>query len=133
MLDERGTGFALGAAEYLVKPVDRAGAARRARPLRRAACERRTVVVIDDDPLDLDLVEAVLAPEGWSVLRASGGEEGCELVRRERPAVVLLDLLMPDVDGFEVVERLRADPARRRRADRRADVQGDDAPPTTSG
>jgi CheY-like chemotaxis protein len=68
------------------------------------------VVVIDDDPLALDLVEAVLAPEGWSVIRATGGEQGLSLVRCERPAVVLLDLLMPDIDGFEVVERLRADP-----------------------
>jgi CheY-like chemotaxis protein len=67
-------------------------------------------VAIDDDPLDLDLLEAVLAPEGWNVLRASGGEEGIRVVRRVRPAVVVLDLLMPDVDGFEVVERLRADP-----------------------
>jgi CheY-like chemotaxis protein len=45
------------------------------------------------------------------VLRAGGGEEGLRLVRRVRPAVVVLDLLMPDVDGFEVVEQLRADPA----------------------
>ena len=70
----------------------------------------RTVVAIDDDPVELDLVEAVLGPQGWSVVRASGGEEGVRVVARERPAVVLLDLLMPDVDGFEVVERLRADP-----------------------
>jgi len=52
----------------------------------------------------------VLTPEGWEVLRAGGGEEGLRMVRRERPAVVVLDLLMPDVDGFDVVERLRADP-----------------------
>jgi threonine synthase len=44
------------------------------------------------------------------VLRATSGEEGVELVRRERPSLVLLDLLMPGVDGFEVVDRLRADP-----------------------
>jgi threonine synthase len=44
------------------------------------------------------------------VLRATSGEQGVELVRRERPSVVLLDLLMPDIDGFEVVERLRRDP-----------------------
>ena len=71
---------------------------------------RRTVVVIDDDPLDLDLVEAVLAPEGYTVVRAGSGEEGVRLVRHERPLVVLLDLRMPDMDGFEVAERLRADP-----------------------
>ena len=71
---------------------------------------RRTVVVIDDDPLDLDLVEAVLAPEGYTVARAASGEEGVRLVRHEHPLVVLLDLRMPDMDGFEVAERLRADP-----------------------
>jgi len=70
----------------------------------------RTVVAIDDDPVDLALLEAVLAPDGWRVVRAGGGEEGLRAVRRERPAVVLLDLLMPDVDGFAVVEQLRADP-----------------------
>jgi CheY-like chemotaxis protein len=68
------------------------------------------VVAIDDEPLDLDLMEAALTPHGWTVVRAAGGEAGVAAVRRERPAVVLLDLLMPDVDGFEVVERLRADP-----------------------
>ena len=72
---------------------------------------RRTVVVIDDDPLDLDLVEALLAPEGYTVVRAASGEEGVRLVRHENPLVVLLDLRMPDMDGFEVAERLRADPA----------------------
>ena len=111
MLDEQGAGFALGAADYLVKPVDRGSLldalARSVTPSR----DGRTLVAIDDDPVDLDLLEAVLAPQGWEVLRASGGEEGVRLVRRARPAVVVLDLLMPDVDGFDVVERLRADPA----------------------
>jgi CheY-like chemotaxis protein len=111
MLDERGAGFALGAAEYLVKPVDRrevvAALARCVAP----PGDGRSIVVIDDEPLDLDLVEATLSPHGWRVLRAEGGEEGVQLVRREQPAAVLVDLLMPGVDGFEVVERLRADPA----------------------
>ena len=110
MTDEQGAGFALGATDYLVKPVDRArllGAMSRCVSPRR---ERRTLVAIDDDPVDLDLLEAVLAPEGWRVVRATGGEEGVRVVRKERPAVVVLDLLMPDVDGFAVVEQLRADP-----------------------
>jgi CheY-like chemotaxis protein len=110
MLDERGAGFALGASGYLVKPVGRDELLQALGRCVTPPAEGRTVVVIDDDPLDLDLVEAVLAPEGWLVVRAAGGEEGVRLVRSERPAVVLLDLLMPEVDGFEVVERLRADP-----------------------
>jgi signal transduction histidine kinase/CheY-like chemotaxis protein len=111
MLDERGAGFALGAAEYLVKPVDRREVLGALARCVAPPGDGRSVVVIDDEPLDLDLVEATLTPLGWRVLRAEGGEEGVELVRRERPAAVLVDLLMPTVDGFEVVERLRADPA----------------------
>jgi len=111
MIDEKGRGFALGAAEYLVKPVDRDQVLEALERCAPADGGRRTIVVIDDDPVDLDLVEAVLAPEGYAVLRAAGGEEGVALVASERPAVVLLDLLMPGVDGFDVVDRLRADPA----------------------
>jgi signal transduction histidine kinase/CheY-like chemotaxis protein len=110
MLDERGAGFALGAAEYLVKPVDRDALLSALSQWTDLPGNGRTVVAIDDDPRDLELVEAALAPHGWSVLRATSGEQGVELVRRERPSVVLLDLLMPDIDGFEVVERLRRDP-----------------------
>ena len=108
MIDEKGRGFALGAAEYLVKPVQREQVVVALERCRRG--DGQTVVVIDDDPTDLDLVEAVLSPEGYSVLRASGGEEGVALVAREHPAVVLVDLLMPGVDGFAVVHRLRSDP-----------------------
>ena len=110
MLDERGTGFALGAAEYLVKPVERKQLLAALAHCVAPRGDAREIVVIDDDPLDLDLVEATLAPLGWSVIRAAGGEEGVHLVQRHRPAAVLLDLLMPGVDGFEVVERLREDP-----------------------
>jgi CheY-like chemotaxis protein/anti-sigma regulatory factor (Ser/Thr protein kinase) len=110
MLDERGAGFALGAAEYLVKPVDRDELLTALDRSTGAAGNGRTVVAIDDDARDLDLVEAALVPHGWSVLRATDGEAGVDLVRRERPSVVLLDLLMPGTDGFAVVERLRADP-----------------------
>ena len=110
MMDERGKGFALGAAEYLVKPVGRSQILDALAHCLPHADGDRTVVVIDDDPVDLDLVEAVLAPEGYSVVRAMGGEEGVRIVRRERPSLVIVDLLMPGVDGFEVVEQLRADP-----------------------
>jgi signal transduction histidine kinase/DNA-binding response OmpR family regulator len=110
MLDERGRGFALGAAEYLVKPVARDDLLA---ALARACAERRdaaSVVVIDDDPEALELVAAMLEPRGYTVIRAASGEEGIRLVHELQPAVVLVDLLMPGVDGFEVVERLRSSP-----------------------
>jgi signal transduction histidine kinase/CheY-like chemotaxis protein len=110
MLDERGRGFALGAAEYLVKPV---GKEQLLAALYRAAAmpeQKHTVVAIDDDPLAIELVKANLESEGWSVLGAATGQEGLALIREQQPSAVLLDLLMPGMDGFEVVEALRADP-----------------------
>jgi signal transduction histidine kinase/DNA-binding response OmpR family regulator len=111
MVDERGRGFALGATEYLVKPV---GKEQLLAALYRAAAmerkERHTVVAIDDDPLAIELVRASLEPEGWAVLGAATGEQGLALIRERQPSAVLLDLLMPGMDGFEVVEALRADP-----------------------
>jgi signal transduction histidine kinase/DNA-binding response OmpR family regulator len=110
MLDERGRGFALGAAEYLVKPV---GKEQLLAALYRAAAmpeRKHTVVAIDDDPLAIELVRASLEPEGWTVLGAATGQEGLALIRERQPSAVLLDLLMPGMDGFEVVEALRADP-----------------------
>src|SRR5271157_215397 len=109
MLDERGRGFALGAAEYLVKPV---GKDQLLAALYRAAAmpeRKRTVVAIDDDPLAIELVRASLEPEGWTVLGAATGQEGLAMIRERQPSAVLLDLLMPGMDGFEVVEALRAD------------------------
>ena len=110
MLDERGRGFALGAAEYLVKPV---GKDPLLAALHRAAAipeRQHTVVAIDDDFLAIELVRASLEPEGWTVLGAATGQEGLALIRERKPSAVLLDLLMPGMDGFEVVEALRADP-----------------------
>jgi signal transduction histidine kinase/DNA-binding response OmpR family regulator len=109
MLDERGRGFALGAAEYLVKPV---GKEQLLAALYRAAAmpeQKHMVVAIDDDPLAIELVRASLEPEGWTVLGAATGQEGLALIREQKPSAVLLDLLMPGMDGFEVVEALRAD------------------------
>jgi CheY-like chemotaxis protein len=111
MLDQRGKGFALGAADYLVKPVERDELLEALARCVTAESDQRTVLVIDDDARDRRLIADTLEPDGYSVLSAGSGEEGIELVRRERPAVVLLDLLMPGLDGFAVVERLRADPS----------------------
>jgi signal transduction histidine kinase/DNA-binding response OmpR family regulator len=112
MLDERGMGFALGAAEYLVKPVSREhvlAALSRVGVLPEAG----TLLVIDDDPLALELVTAVLEPRGWTVLSAGDGETGTAMARSHQPSVVLLDLLMPGMDGFAVAEALRSDSATR--------------------
>ena len=109
MLDERGKGFALGADEYLVKPVSREDVLSALARV-RAVPERGTLLAIDDDPQAVELVKAVLQPAGWTVVSATDGAAGIALARAWRPAAILLDLLMPGIDGFEVVEVLRTDP-----------------------
>ena len=110
MVDERGKGFALGAADYLVKPVGRdevLAALNRALAMPES---QPSVVAIDDDPKALALVTTVLEREGWTVLQAVSGEDGVALARSLHPSVVLVDLVMPGMDGFDVVARLRRDP-----------------------
>jgi signal transduction histidine kinase/CheY-like chemotaxis protein len=110
MLDERGRGCALGAAEYLVKPVDKEQLLAAVSRAAAMPVRRQMVVAIDDDPLAIELARANLEPSGWTVHGADSGQEGLALIRERQPSVVLLDLLMPGMDGFEVVEALRAEP-----------------------
>jgi CheY-like chemotaxis protein len=111
ILDERDTGYALGAAEYLIKPVGREALLGALGRCAAPPPHQRTAIVIDDDPRQLELVEATLGPQGWTVLSAASGADGVALAQAAHPAVVLVDLLMPELDGFQVVEALRADAA----------------------
>ena len=106
MVDERGRGFALGAADYLVKPVSRSDVVAALTSVNVLPGAERTLLAIDDDPLAVELVKAVFESEGWTVLTATDGEEGITIARSRRPSVVVLDLLMPGVDGFAVLEAL---------------------------
>ena len=113
MLDERGKGLALGAADYLVKPVSRDELLAAVRPIitARVGDGSCTVLAIDDDPVAIKLIETVLGEKGFAVVGALSGGEGVQAARTQRPDLIILDLLMPETDGFEVIERLRADPS----------------------
>jgi len=73
------------------------------------AAEAKRVVCIEDEPEMIDLVRLILGRKGFNVIGANGGVEGLEAVRRERPDLVLLDLMMPDMDGWEVYQQIKAD------------------------
>lgn len=73
----------------------------------------KRVVCIEDEPEMIDLVRLILGRKGFSVIGANGGVEGLETVRREAPDLVLLDLMMPDMDGWEVYQQMKADPTLR--------------------
>src|SRR6478735_1436080 len=69
-----------------------------------------TVLAVDDQPQNLRLLDAVLAPRGYTVLQAGSGEEALQTLRAGGVDLVLLDIVMPGIDGYEVCRRIRADP-----------------------
>lgn len=70
-----------------------------------------TILVVDDEPVNLDLLEALLTPPGYRVRTASGAIPALTAVTQERPDLILLDLMMPGMSGFDVCEQLRVHPA----------------------
>jgi two-component system, OmpR family, response regulator VicR len=71
--------------------------------------ERKKVVCIEDEPEMIDLVKLILGRKGFDLIGAMGGREGLDAVRRIKPDLVLLDLMMPDMDGWEVYQQIKAD------------------------
>ncbi len=69
----------------------------------------KTIVHIEDEPEMVDLVKLILGRKGYQVIGATGGQEGLDIVREHVPDLVLLDLMMPDVDGWDVYQQIRAD------------------------
>jgi CheY-like chemotaxis protein len=108
IMRDRDLGFALGAADYLTKPLDREVLVRVLGRHARAD-GRAQVLVVDDDPKTRDMLRRTLQKAGWMVAEAANGCEAIETLERSNPALILLDLMMPGMDGFEVLERLQGD------------------------
>jgi len=70
---------------------------------------KKSVVCIEDEPEMIDLIKLILGRKGFELAGAMGGREGLELIRRIKPDLVLLDLMMPDMDGWEVYQQLKSD------------------------
>jgi CheY-like chemotaxis protein len=73
--------------------------------------KRLRVLVVDDDPSIVTVVAEILRGEGFDVLEATSGKQGLRLASTASPDIVLLDIMMPEIGGFEVFRRLRLDPA----------------------
>ncbi len=110
---DQGRGFSLGAALVLQKPIGRDALAKGLERLGLRPNQDRdvTVLVIDDDAAAVELLATQLHQRDFAVLRALGGREGIELARRFRPDLITLDLEMPVVNGFDVVEALKGSPS----------------------
>ena len=105
MLDDRDLGMALGANDYLVKPVSRDHLLR---SLNRLGVGKSPgpVLVVDDAHVQRAVMRRVIEGEGWRCLEAENGQEALDVMKRERPSVLLLDLMMPVMDGYELLDRM---------------------------
>ncbi len=72
--------------------------------------ENRQILCIEDEPEMIELVRLILERKGYHVTGALGGTQGLEVLKNDRPDLILLDLMMPDMDGWEVYRQMKADP-----------------------
>jgi len=113
MLDDRDIGHALGASDYLTKPFDRQKLVAALRRYRRDGTER-PVLVVEDDAATREVIKRALERDGWAVSEADNGRRGLQSVARHVPDLIVLDLMMPEMDGFEFVAELRKSESGRR-------------------
>jgi signal transduction histidine kinase/CheY-like chemotaxis protein len=111
IVDNKDLGYRLGAFDYLLKPFDRDAIAA---ALSRLSPREGRILVVDDDPHVIDMVRQLLEEDPYEIVAAADGQEALEAVAHRRPDVILLDLLMPNMDGFAVIEHLQQDPEYRR-------------------
>jgi len=109
MVDDKNIGFALGATEYMTKPIDRG---RLAALLGRYRCAEAVcgVLLVEDDEPTREMMRDLLTREGWNVIEAPNGRVALECLESTVPDLILLDLMMPEIDGFEFAQRLRERP-----------------------
>jgi CheY-like chemotaxis protein len=116
IVDDKNMGFALGAADYFTKPIDfqrlhlvlekyrkPAGLSHRS----HTQADQPTVLVIEDDPSAREMLRRTLEKDGWQVTEAQNGKAGLTQLAATSPALILLDLMMPEMDGFEFMDALR--------------------------
>jgi CheY-like chemotaxis protein len=105
IMDEKQMGYALGAADYLTKPIDWE---RLAAVLQRYECARPPcpVLLVEDDPVMREMLQRRLEKEGWKVIEAENGRVALERMAERRPDLILLDLMMPEMDGFQFLDEI---------------------------
>jgi CheY-like chemotaxis protein len=106
IVEEKSMAYALGASEYLTKPIDRSRLTAVLERYRREN-QARSILIVEDDAATRDSLRRSLEPDGWAIDDAENGQIGLARVEKSRPGVILLDLMMPEMDGFEFITELR--------------------------
>ena len=109
MVADRAMGQVMGARECLSKPVSRDALLSALNRYRSAQDNKMTVLVIEDDPASSELLQRMLTPYGCTVLAALDGTSALSILTRQRPDLILLDLLLPDIDGLSIAEALHSE------------------------
>ena len=109
MVDNKSMGYALGAAEYMTKPINRERLVSIIRKYSRLR-EGHSVLVVEDDPDTRDIIKSTLEKDGWNVETAENGRVALERTADKLPGLVLLDLMMPEMDGLTFLEKFRCLP-----------------------
>jgi CheY-like chemotaxis protein len=104
LVEDKNLAFAIGAAEYLTKPIDRD---RLVSTLGNLSKVRGSVLLVDDEEAARETVKRSLDREGWDLHEVASGREALEFLESHTPSVILLDLMMPEMDGFEVVAEMQ--------------------------
>jgi CheY-like chemotaxis protein len=113
VVDQRPIGSMLGADDYLLKPVEKEVLLKSVERclMRRTAKTTPNILVADDDPAVVEMITAMLEGRGYLVTAAADGAEARAAMQKAKPSLVILDLIMPRVSGFDLLAEWRADPA----------------------
>jgi CheY-like chemotaxis protein len=106
IVDEKQMGFALGAADYFTKPIDFQRLHQVLEKYRQPT-NHQSVLIVEDDPQTREMLRRTLEKDGWGVREAQNGRVGLERLDDHVPSLILLDLMMPEMDGFEFMDALR--------------------------
>ena len=108
IIADREMGLAFGAVEHLIKPVDPALLVATLNDI--AGSHGREVLIVDDDVATRNLFRRILVREGWTVREASDGQRALTQLDARKPTLMLLDIMMPNIDGYDVLKSVRANP-----------------------
>ena len=110
MVDDKSKGFALGATDYLTKPIDRDRLHKILAKYHRHDADSQSLLMVEDDQNTREITGRILEKSGWHYLEATNGQEALALLEQHKPGLILLDLMMPVMDGFEFLLLMRANP-----------------------